>query len=395
MAAAFTLTSMLRRGIAGPQRAPGTATAGGWLRRKRVLRVRPIRLTGHALLLAGLLTGCRHVAPEAAGDFPAPGTANYEALVSAHWVKRVLDFHASGGRSPRPETYRSDRFVVLDVGWGALEQAKEYRAGHLPGAVYFDTDELETGYPAWRLREVVELQQAIGRAGITPDTTVIIGGRKLIAAARVWWVLKYAGVADVRLLDGGFAAWEAAGHPVERGVRTPVPVPVAFAGPVAAHWLATTGYLREQLGNSRIWLADVRSPAEFAGRTSGYRYLDAGGRIPAAIAIGDGDDAAHLYVQRDGRLRSPAEILEYWRQQGLLVAAPGDRFEREVIFYCGGGWRSSVAFFYAWLLGFGNIRNYSDGWSGWSTDYQRDATAAGSTPGWRQVPTGNPTESGP
>ncbi len=70
----------------------------------------------------------------------------------------------------------------------------------------------------WRLRDLPELHQAIGRFGITPETTVVYG-KKLIAAARVWWILKYAGVADVRLLDGGVDAWEAAGYPVERRYR--------------------------------------------------------------------------------------------------------------------------------------------------------------------------------
>jgi thiosulfate/3-mercaptopyruvate sulfurtransferase len=107
-----------------------------------------------------------------------------------------------------------------------------------------------------------------------------------------------------------------------------------------------------------------------------------------------GDDGAFLYKQRDGRLGPPAEILAHWRQSGIIPAKEGGRFEREVVFYCGGGWRSSVAFFHAWLLGFENIRNYSDGWSGWSTEYQADPAATGRTPGWRQQPSGNPVEAG-
>lgn len=347
-----------------------------------------------AVLFGLLLTGCRQVEPVVDTDFPASGTANHEALVSAHWVKQVLDFQESGFRLPCPATCpAAGRIIVLEAGWGELEQARDYRAGHLPGAVYFNTDDVETGYPTWRLREPPELQRAIGRAGIDTETTVIVYGRKLIAAARIWWVLKYAGVADIRLMDGGFAAWEAAGYPVDREI--PKPVPAAFAGPVADHWLATTDYVREHLASQRIILADVRSSAEYAGRTSGYSYLDARGRIPTAISIGDGDDNARQYVQRDGRLRPPMGILEEWHRVGLKPAGSGTMFEKEVIFYCGGGWRSSVAFFYAWLAGFENIRNYSDGWGGWSTDYHRDPTEAGNTPGWRQVPTGNPIASGP
>ncbi|MBM3847485.1 MAG: sulfurtransferase, partial [Verrucomicrobia bacterium] len=232
-----------------------------------------------------------------------------------------------------------------------------------------------------------------GRAGISRDTLVIVYGDKLIAAARVWWALKYAGVDDVRLLDGGFQAWSKAGFPVEKKVQ--IPQPVQLTAPVASNLLATTDYVREHLSSSSVWLADVRSPAEFAGRTSGYSYIKAKGRIPSSRHIGDGDDGAYLYKQRDGHLRPPEEILAHWRRLGLVPSADGTRFDREVVFYCGGGWRSSVAFFYAWMLGFENVRNYSDGWSGWSTDYYTHPTPQDGPPEWKQRPTQNPVEIGP
>ena len=131
-------------------------------------------------------------------------------------------------------------------------------------------------------------------------------------------MLKYAGVADVRLLDGGFAAWAEAGNPVEQGVR--LPPPAEFSAPVASNLLATTDYVRERLENSSVWLADVRSVAEFSGKSSGYSYLEAKGRIPSAAHVGDGDDGAYLYKQRDGRLKPPAEILAYWQRQGIVAA---------------------------------------------------------------------------
>lgn len=335
-----------------------------------------------------LLAGCGNQPPRVLADFPARATPNYQGLVSASWLKSLLEYQQSGFQTPHPATYRNQRFVILETSWTTLEEATDYHNGHIPGAIHFNTDELENGYPRWRLREAEELQQAVGRAGITPDTTVVVYGEKLIAAARVWWALKYAGVADVRLLDGGFAAWTEARYPVEKEQRWPQPV--EFAAPVAAHMLATTDYVQRHLHGALIWLADVRSVEEFTGRTSGYSYLEAKGRIPAAVAVGDGDDDAYLYKQRNGHLRPPTEILAHWQRQGILPAQGDGRFEREVVFYCGGGWRSSVAFFYAWLLGFTNVRNYSDGWSGWSTEYRADTTAAGSTPGWKQQPTGNP-----
>ena len=342
-------------------------------------------------LVVALMIGCRERAPQDVVDFPARDTPNYQGLVSVHWLRRLLDYQESPSQKPRPETYLRDRFVVLEASWATLTDAKEYHTGHIPGAYHFNTDELENGYPRWRLRDAIDLQHSIGRAGITPDTTVIVYGEKLTAAARVWWALKYAGVSDVRLLDGGFEAWSSAGYPVD---NTNIPQPVSFEAPIAAHILATTEYVRERLESSGLWLADVRSESEFTGRASGYSYLDAKGRIVSAVSVGDGGDDAFIYMQPDGRLRTPEEILDLWRKQGIVPTNDGGRFEREVVFYCGGGWRSSVAFFYAWLLGLENIRNYSDGWSGWSTEYRPDADSKGSTPAWKQIRTTNPIEPG-
>ena len=99
------------------------------------------------------------------------------------------------------------------------------------------------------------------------------------------------------------------------------------------------------------------------------------------------DDSKQIYQDAEGRLRDPQEILARWREDGI------DPATHEVVFYCGTGWRSSLAFLYAYALGLQRIRNYSDGWLGWSTVHLPDAAAKGPSPGWRQVRSGNPVES--
>lgn len=352
-----------------------------WLRRA---------LTGMALVI---LQGCAHPhSIDRDGDvIPALRAPNDQHVVSVHWLKRALEFQQSKDPRQRPATYENDRLVILEASWATLEKAGRYRAGHVPGAIHLNTDDFENGSPRWHLRSGAELQRVIGATGITPETTVIVYGDQLIAAARVWWVLKYGGVTDVRLLDGGFEAWEAAGYPVEMKIR--VPKPEKFVAPLVPELVATSGHVRDRLERGDVWLADVRSKEEFLGESSGYSYLDAKGRIPGATHLGDADDSAFLYRQRNGRLRAPSEILTLWSEHGI-VPQGGDRSNRELIFYCGGGWRSSLAFFYATLIGFENVRNYVDGWSGWSTVYLPDDGAKGITPGWRQQATGNPVEFG-
>jgi 3-mercaptopyruvate sulfurtransferase SseA len=335
-----------------------------------------------ALLVSGWLASCQSPRPTSASPsfFPAPEAPRYEVLVSAAWVKALLDASVPGSTTPRPPTCRHSHFVILEVGWAKTKDAKRYLAGHIPGAIHFNTDDLETDYPQWRLRDVAALHEAIGRAGITPKSTVVVYGDRLMATARVWWALKYAGVSDVRLLDGTIDHWRAAGYAVETGMVQPRPT--RFSAAPVDDIVATTAYVRRRLHDPRIYLGDVRSISEYDGRKSGYSYLDAKGRLPGAIHLGDADDDAGRYQQRDGRLVPPAQIRSQWLKQGLTP-------EKELILYCGGGWRSSVAFFYAWLMGWENVRNYSDGWCGWSTAYVRDPAAQGTTLGWRQQPTGN------
>ena len=315
--------------------------------------------------------------------------AHPETIVTPDWIYSLQQFHAKK-ITARPATYKNKRFVIIETGWGKLSEAKDYQAGHMPGAIYLNTDECENGYPRWHLKSVNELQNVIGSLGITPDTTVIVSGKQTIAAARIWWILNYAGVSDVRILDGGFAAWQAAGFASETKINTPQAT--TFRAQPRLHWLATTAYVQEHL--DKVWLADTRSAAEFRGEISGYDYLQQRGRIPGAIAIGDADDKALLYQTADGKFLPPADIAARWQKAGIISAKSGDPFTREVIFYCGSGWRSSLTFLYAYVLGYKNIRNFSDGWSGWSTTHTQDANEKGLTPGWRQTASGRPIATG-
>lgn len=344
-----------------------------------------------------------------AADFPAAGLPNYQALVSVNWLKALLDHHTDPPNHPRPATYQGEGdacgegYVIVEASWAELDQADDYQSGHIPRSIHVNTDLFENGYPQWRLKSPAHLQAAIGDLGISPGTTVIVYSHKLIAAARVWWILKYAGVRDVRILDGDARTWQAAGYSLEKKINQLAAVD--FSGPVLEQWNLDTATLRTWVdgagsggqsiqGNEGLILADVRARPEFVGTISGYDYLDACGRIPHSVWWGDADDASHLYKRADGRLRAPAEVISEWKANRWWPGDSETNRHSTVVFYCGGGWRSSVAFFYAWLSGAKNIRNYSDGWSGWSTQYQADPSANGNTPGWKQIPTDNPRQRG-
>ncbi|QBE62407.1 sulfurtransferase [Pseudoduganella lutea] len=260
---------------------------------------------------------------------------------------------------------------LFEAGCGALHG---FTAAHIPGAGYLDTCAFEGG-PLWNKVPDEALLRVLLAHGIRHDTTVILYGRNNLAAARVAHLLLYAGVADVRLLDGGFAAWHAGGYACEAGAAH-VPVPVtSFGAPYPAHpeYLIGMAEARALLARPDAVLASIRSEAEFLGKVSGYSYIAARGDIPGASwgrAGADGDvNSMSAYQLADGRMRPAAAIAAMWEAAGIT---PG----RRVAFYCGTGWRASMAFFHAWLMGWEDIAVYDGGWLEWSSDAAGGARCA-------------------
>jgi 3-mercaptopyruvate sulfurtransferase SseA len=378
--------------------------------------------SGFAAIVWLLSLGCQPNVQSKHAVRPGLQLPNEHGLVTVEWLKSTMDRQQPSEKYSQPNddagnpnrdgsTYdtaheqtndKTKPIVIVEASWADLANAKDYHRGHIPGAIHVNTDLFENGYPEWKLQPLESLQKSIGDLGIAPDTMVIVYSVQLIAATRVWWVLMYAGVADVRILDGDARTWSQAGFDLE---QTPHELPpVAFVANPRTDWLIETADLRKLIksnGTSPIndptippRLFDMRSQAEFAGEISGYSYLDAKGRIPTASWLGDADDSSLTYKLTNGRLRPPREIYTEWHAKGLDLSNAADSNTLPLhVFYCGGGWRSSAAFFYAWLSGARNIRNYADGWAGWSTRYIRDETATGNTPGWSQIKTDHPVES--
>ena len=316
-------------------------------------------------------------------DLPLERCPNYQALVDPGWVHALVR-----GETP----VRAWR--VLDVAW---DDPSGWQAGHVPGAQFFDTNWVERP-PLWNLVPAEELGARLAALGIGPHTTVVVYGQPTMAATRVALALRWWGVEDVRLLDGGLRAWLAAGLPLERG-REPLradggePVQPGDSesdlrpGPSERDLRRGQHPLRpeliQSLADAKRLLADpgarlvsVRSWAEQCGETSGYDEIAARGRIPGDTWGHGGSDAEHMqdYEDPDGTLRSPFEVRDrLWAPWGVTAA-------RRVSFYCGTGWRASQAWFVAWLLGWEQAGVFDGGWKEWTLDPQNPIATGPPTP---------------
>jgi thiosulfate/3-mercaptopyruvate sulfurtransferase len=339
---------------------------------------------------------------------PMEKASNYATAVYPAWVKALIEYHKPGSTTAAPPQYshdRSHRYLIFETQWGTIDDMQQgwadnsYLLGHIPGAIHSNSDTYENGFPRWFLLPDDELKAAAGSMGITPDTTVIVYSDSTIFAARLWWILKYIGVGDVRFMNGGIQQWTASGYAVETTVNNPVAT--TYNGTINATLMATTPYVEANYGaTGTTQLIDVRAGSEYSGMISGYGYLVNKGRIPNSIWAYNADDASLVYRDNDGTLRSYEEIKSLWSSLGVKSTISATLLDKEAIFYCGGGYRSSLAFLQAHLMGYTNIRNYSNGWAEWSTTYIEDAAYVkdplipGSTDGWRQNPSGRPFATG-
>ncbi len=257
----------------------------------------------------------------------------------------------------------SDDWCLLEVGTGPEGW---FLQGHIPGAGYLDTQWLERP-PLWNAVAVPVLQALLLRLGIGPHTTLVLYGRNTAATGRAAHLMLVAGVGDVRLLDGGFAAWLATGLACEPGApRERVPRTRGTERFVSKpHYLVHTPQVRALLLQGAGRLVSIRTWDEFVGRTSGYSYIAAKGEIPGAVWGHAGDDgdmnSVSAFQDADGSMRPAHAIRAMWGTAGIVP-------DRPTVFYCGTGWRASVAFFYAWLMGWEQISVYDGGWFEWSSD---------------------------
>ncbi|WP_284036981.1 rhodanese-like domain-containing protein [Neobacillus sp. 114] len=209
----------------------------------------------------------------------------------------------------------------------------------------------------------INLTKVINELGISNETTVIVYGKKIMAATRAAWTFMYAGLEDVRLLNGGIDAWNALGFSTEEhpsNIQQDSKGTFKLLQP-KSNYLSTRKDVEKNLQNQDSIVVDVRSWNEYSGKNTGYVYMKEMGRIPNAVWGYAGSDPYHMedFEKKNGVLKNLEEIGKLWKESGIIS-------EKKIIFYCGTGWRASEAFFIAHLLGWQNISLFDGGWMEWS-----------------------------
>lgn len=286
---------------------------------------------------------------------PMEAYANYQKLVPASWVHDLVS-----GKSP--ETFTGGKYKIFEVSWG--EAKNSYDKGHIPGSIHIDTDEIEAP-PLWSIKSDSDLMKFALNNGITSDTTLVLCGEDTMASYRIAAIAKYLGVKDVRVVNGGLAAWKAAGYEVETTSHPKTPVESFGAtAPVNKGYIVDINQAKQILADKTgSKLVDVRSWDEHIGKITGYDDLKYKGRPTGSVWGHAGSDPNHLqdYRNIDNTMRNASEILAMWKEQGITP-------DQNLCFFCGSGWRAAEVLTYADVMGLKHISLYSNGWYEWSSN---------------------------
>jgi len=266
-------------------------------------------------------------------------------LVSASQLAEEL----AGARAP----------VLLDVRFAPNrpdDGPAEYRNGHLPGALYVDlpvdlsSEPVPSAHTGRRpLPRLADLQSTLRRLGLNAldQPVVLYDDRKGTSAARGWWVLRWAGLTNVRLLDGALSAWTRAGLPLTTEVSQPVPGSIVLTGNALPQLDADGAAALARRGV----LVDARDEASYRGSTEEARS----GHIPGALNLPTTGNLAS-----DGTFLDAVALRSRFEQAGLVSGA-------DIGIYCGSGVAATHELVALASIGI-DVPLFVGSWSAWSAD---------------------------
>jgi thiosulfate/3-mercaptopyruvate sulfurtransferase len=269
------------------------------------------------------------------------GYAHPEVLVDTSWTEDHLN---------------DPNVRIAEVDYDAKAN---YHLGHISGSVLFDWKKDINDPLSRNIISKDSCEDLLQKAGINQDTILVLyGDFNNWFAAFAFWVFKYYGYKDVRIMNGGRKKWLEEDRAIDKTIPTFSIGNFKASGP-DEKIRTYLNHVSDSFKNNKSVLVDVRSPAEFTGEVTApaeypTEHAQRGGHIPAAINIPWGKA-----VNEDGTFKSPEDLMKLYKENGILP-------EKEVISYCRIGERSSHTWFVLkYLLGYPDVKNYDGSWTEW------------------------------
>lgn len=252
--------------------------------------------------------------------------------------------------------------VVFDATWhlppANRNPKAEYLVEHIPGALFFDIDDLSDDKSALphMLPSTVKFASRMKKMGVGDGMRVVVyDTHGLFSAARAWWTFRAMGHVDVAVLDGGLKKWKAEGRALEDGL--PPPRTGRHYTPRAnAEILRDLDDVRALLGRPTTQIADARPVGRFEGRDPEPRPGLRQGHIPGSRNV-----PFATLLNPDGTLRAPDELRAAFVAAGIDPSAP-------VVTTCGSGISASILALALAIIGQTNAAVYDGSWAEWGAD---------------------------
>jgi thiosulfate/3-mercaptopyruvate sulfurtransferase len=247
---------------------------------------------------------------------------------------------------------------IADATWfmpaAGRDAAAEHKAAHIPGAVYFDIDDIaadDAPYPHM-IPSAAKFSARVRRLGLGDGVRIVLyDNNRFIASARAWWMFRLFGHEDVDVLDGGLAKWQAEGGPVEDTVVAPRER--HFTARQNNLLLREIDQMRANLTQRREQVLDARSAGRFNGEEPEPRAGLRAGHIPGSSNLPYPE-----LIAPDGTLRPPAELRQRLERAGLDLEAP-------ITTTCGSGVSAAVLSLGLFAIGRDDVALYDGSWSEW------------------------------
>lgn len=247
---------------------------------------------------------------------------------------------------------------VADASWylpqAGRDAKAEYRAAHIPRAVFFDIDDLsdERSDLPHMLPSEIRFASRMRKLGLGDGHLIVVyDGAGVYSSPRAWWMLRAMGHEEVVVLDGGFPKWRREGRPVEdlapalsRRHFTPQPNPAL---------VCSFDEMRENLTAGTHQVVDARGPARFRGQEAEPRPRVQPGHIPGSVNV----PYAEL-VSPDGTLKPAPALAQIFRARDIDLARP-------VVTTCGSGITAAIDLLALTVLGAKDAALYDGSWAEW------------------------------